>query len=594
MDIAPFLDTNLKTLAAVSPATFSWLMATPDALEEVGKRFFMHRPGLADWRLEDGGPLYGAMPPHAFYRDWAPGKDLDKEARERLARSATVIAGCGLGYGVNFLLERLPAPHRLVVVEPRRELLLAMLGSTDYSIFIRHKKLIFTPPTREAVEKTLQQLDMQFLFGKIELKVDVPCRQIGPEYAQLAIMLRQILEGLAVELTTMRLRQDIMVGNELANFQTAMGHGSISRLQGAAAGVHAVILGAGPSLAMAAPQLAGQTDNALMTTALQTLPALQRLGLRPHLCMAIDYSAGMRAVFDRLDPEFAREIPLLYSTKMQPDVVARYPGPKLPIWTRGGLGTFILADREMVLHAGGNVSVALFRLLSWFGVKSVTLAGQDFAWREEQSHVAGHHANCAAAHNRVALKDADGGTIWSTLSYTTALHDLAADIQRGDIPVLNIYGGGAVIAGAEVLTPEALALEGLPPSDPGSVGRFLTALEQARRPLPRPVYEARSDRWASSLRALLKHLEKCFKKAAREQQAIGEGISRLHQFLRQDPLYLPYLYNEIMDVGGLLNLGRPFEPRDLPALRQICSRVNTKVREMDRAICTCGANRQAA
>ena len=593
MDTAPYLHANLKALALAAPATAAWLEAAPQALDEFRERFFLHRPGLADWRLDNGSSLFAAAPPLLFYRDWTPPEDAP--SRELLARSATVVAGCGLGYGINHLLQRLPPAHRLLVVEPRPAILLAALASTDYAPFLQRGKLLFLPPVRDVVERALQHLDVQFLFGRIDLKGDTPCRQLGPEYAQLLTMLRELLEGIAVELTTMRRRQDVMVGNELGNFQAAMEHGSIRGLAGSARGVHAAILGAGPSLEQAASMLAGQAvdgQDVLLVTALQTLPALQRLGITPHLCLAIDYSEGMRAVYERLDAEYARSIPLLYSTKLLPDVVAAYPGPKLPVWTRGGLGTYIFSDREYVLHAGGNVSVALFRLLAWLGVKAVTLAGQDFAWKADQSHASGHHANCATAPNQVALQNAAGETIWSTLSYTTALRDLAADIASSDIPVTNLYGGGAIIPGTRQV--DATQAHTLLPSDPGSVGRFLAALEQARQPQPRPVYQARSDRWASSLRAVLKHLEKCFKKVEKEQQAIGEAVGKLYAFLRQDPLYLPYLYNEIMDVNGMLHLGRPFLPRDLPALRQICSRVNTKVREVDRTICGCGKARHAA
>ncbi|AGW14411.1 putative protein of unknown function [Megalodesulfovibrio gigas DSM 1382 = ATCC 19364] len=587
LEHAPYLQGNLTALAAASPAVAAWLEANPQAGPLFRERFFLHRPGLADWRLDGGSSLFAVAPPPVFYRDWTPAEDAS--SREQLARSATVVAGCGLGYGINQLLRFLPPAHRILVVEPRPELLLAALASTDYAPFIERGKILFLPPVREVVDHALQQLDVQFLFGRIDLKGDTPSRQLGPEYAQLTIMLRELLEGIAVELSTMRRRQDVMVGNELGNFQAAMEHGSIKGLADKGRGVHAVILGAGPSLEQTAPLLAAAKD-VLLVTALQTLPALQRLGIRPHLCMAIDYSAGMRAVYDRLDPDYARGIPLLYSTKIMPDVVAGYPGPRLPVWTRGGLGTYIFSDREYVLNAGGNVSVALFRLLTWLGVKMVTLAGQDFAWKAEQSHVTGHHANCAAEPNRVPLKNAAGEAIWSTVSYTTALRELGAEIVRSGVPVVNLYGGGAVIAGARQVDAAAWDAEALPASDAGSVARVLELLEQARQPVARPTYPARSDQWSSSLRALLKHLEKCFKKVEKEQQAIGEAVSRLRAFLRQDPLYLPYLYNEVMDVNGMLHLGRPFAPRDLPALRQICSRVNTKVREMDRVVCGCGVN----
>lgn len=583
MDLAPYLPSNLTALTTHSPRTAAWLGAHPESIAQFESRYFQQRPGLMDWRQDNGHGLFSAMPPNMFYMEWTP--LADRESQELLARSATILVGCCLGYGLNHLLEHTPANHKVIVVEPRAEMLLAAFAATEYVPFMEAGKLTFLPPIKEDLESHLQKLDMQFLFGKIDVKGDVPSRQLGPEYAQLQTMVREIMENIAVELTTMRRCQDIMVGNELANFQHALEHGSIARLQGAAKGVRAVILGAGPSLKLYADELA-RRSGALYTTALQTLPALQSVGITPHCCMAIDYSDGMRCVYDRLDLEWAKSIPLLYSTKLDPEVLSRYPGPKLPVWTRGGLGTFALSQQEYILHAGGNVSLALFRLLSWFGVSSVTLAGQDFAWKEDApSHMAGHHGDYRSNHNLVSLKNAAGETIWSSLSYLTAMREMAADIQAGDVPVNHLYGGGAIIDGAAHVDMEAVDEQGLLTSAPGALPAFLQALQHAQVPRQRPEYEARSDRWAVSLRNATKRLEKLFKRCGKEQQAIAETVQQLHYFLRQDPLYLPYLYNEIMDIGGLRNPGRPYQPKDLSTLRNILKRANGKVREMDRVVC---------
>jgi hypothetical protein len=59
----------------------------------------------------------------------------------------------------------------------------------------------------------------------------------------------------------------------------------------------------------------------------------------------------------------------------------------------------------------------------------------------------------------------------------------------------------------------------------------------------------------------------------------------VHIFLRQNPLYLPYLYNEIMDVAGLAQTRTRYVFKDQSEFKGIMKRVMQKTREMDRVLC---------
>ena len=72
-----------------------------------------------------------------------------------------------------------------------------------------------------------------------------------------------------------------------------MDGGSLARVKGMARGLTGVIVGAGPSLLRFGPALRELRDKAFIATALQTLPALERLGIKPDLCLAIDFNARM-------------------------------------------------------------------------------------------------------------------------------------------------------------------------------------------------------------------------------------------------------------------------------------------------------------
>lgn len=576
MTAFPHLKGNVDLLASQAPTLYKWLSTQPWDEEALKNKLHVNKWGLMDWRLTPDKGLFENLPLGRLYEDWIP--------KDKADTSATIIIGCNLGYGLNHILTNTPNSHKVLVVEPNPHMLLACLGQTDYTPYFAINKLIFLPPKREILDQTIRQADVQFLFGQIFLRLDMPSQQMGSEYARLHRMCRESLEGFSIEMATLRRKQDVMVGNELKNFQRAVREGSLNGLEGSAKGISAVILGAGPSLEQSAPKLAAEPGRALYATALQTLPALHRLGLKPHFCMAIDYSASMTHVFKRLDKKWAADVPLLYSTKLDPAVLAQYPGPTVPFWTLGGLATFVFSGKEFILDAGGNVSVALFRFLNYCGVSRILLAGQDFAWSGESSHAEGHHAAGRGKRNTVQLKDAEGRPLQSAMPYVSALRDMERDIENSGLDTANLYGGGAVIRGAKAMDFDAARMDGRLASAPGSLEHFLQELGQVHTKRPRPVFEARAQQWASSVRSMHKRLDKLFKKPARNSVEIGKTLERVHLFLRQDPLYLPYLYNEIMDVAGMVYRDKAYAPKDYVAFKAIMKRVLAKVREVDRCL----------
>ena len=588
MELYQYLEGNLAALKEVGSPAHAWLGARTFDLPALRQAVTVNRFGLLDWRLP-GTSLFASAHPESFYQGWTP-ENLPEA-------SASLLIGANLGYGVNHLLTKTPERHKIYLLEPRAEMLVACLGQSDYRPYIKSRRLIIVPPDEALLAKVIQRLDLEFLFGRIFLREDLPSRQLGPEYARWYLKAKARLENFSVELSTLRQKQDVMVGNELANFERAARDGSLSPLRGTAHGLTAVILGAGPSLARFAPALAANPGRALYATALQTLPALQSHGLVPHFCMAIDYSPGMHHVFAKLDREFAARVPLVYSTKLDPQVLARYPGPTLPLWTMGGLSTFLKREDELVIDAGGNVGVTLFRFLSWCGVSAVLLAGQDFGCAETgPTHAGGHHADRLTAASSpafsVRLKNADGEPIRSSPQMMAAKRDLEDDLKKAGVAAYNLYGGGAVINGARHVDLDAVAELGLLACASGLLDRFTSGLTLAGQPRPKPVFEPRAPQWAASLRQAEKRLDKLFKHPGKNLQEIRTHLHRIEFFLKQDPLYFPYLFNEIADMAGLARARSHYQPTDQVQARNILRRALAKVREMDRVLAP--ASRRAA
>ena len=589
MTMYPFLKDNITALETYNPTLYKWLSTSQLDEQSLKTNVFVNRWGLIDWRMTSGSGIFESMPPGPLYREW-----LDMEKTDL---SATFIVGTNLGYGLNHMLVNTPDSHKVLVLEPNPALLLACLGQTDYRPFFAIKKLHFVTPDEDYLLEVIKNLDLQYVYGKIYLRADLPCRQIGPEYARWMTTVKNRLENFSVEMVTLRCRQDVMVGNELKNYRRAQSDGSLKRLKNSAAGVGAVVLGAGPSLAQHAPELAQNPGDALYTAALQTLPALRPLGLKPHFCLALDYDDSMLSLYDRLDTEWAGDIPLIYSTKVNPEVVRRYPGPTLPLWTMGGLATFVMQDHEFVLDAGGNVSVTLVRLLRWMGAESILLVGQDFAWKGETTHAGGHHSAANRIqfdpHMHQRLTNLWGEEIVSSIQYLTAKRDMENDIKKAPFHIRNLYGGGADIEGAPALDLGQARSEGCLSSNQGSRERFLSLLAEARSPAENIRFEPRSHIWTSSLRGLEKRMQKLFRNHGASQAEIHTLLEQALFFVRQDPLYLPYLFNETIDLAGLAKTRHSYSPGDFSEFKRIGKSILAKVREVDRCVAGLGTNHAA-
>ncbi|MUM76279.1 DUF115 domain-containing protein [Pseudodesulfovibrio sp. F-1] len=585
MTAYPFLKDNIEYLQAKGHPVFQWLSTHPFGEEALLNNLFINEYGIHDWRMESGKGMFESLPPVGLYSSWTEGDKPDT--------SATFIVGCNLGYGVNHVLKNTPDSHKVMLLEPRPEMLLACLGQTDYRPFFEARKFHILMPDERYVHEVVKNLDLQFVYGQIHLKGDLPSQQLGPEYARWTTWMRNKLENFSLELTTLRFRQDVMVGNEVRNFRRAMAEGSIRGLEGRAAGLGGVILGAGPSLEKSAARLRDNPGQALYTCALQTVPALQALGIRPHFCVAIDYDVSMLNIFSRLDPDFVQDIPLIYSTKVQPEAVARYAGPTFPLWTVGGMGTYVMKDHELVIDAGGNVSVTLSRLLRWMGVSHMVLVGQDYAWIGNRSHAAGHHGHTTNMTRRSfhqTTRNMEGEEILTTVQYMTAKRELEEDLKQSPVPVFNVYGGGVPIEGTRVVDLETAYVEGLFASAPGGVMRFMAELAASRGTMVPMRFEPRGPAWSTSLRNIEKHLGKLFRNLGANQTAVHEAMGRVEIFLNQDPLYTPYLYNELVDLAGLTRAKKRYAQRDYPEFRRIMRCVLKKVREIDRLVCLADAN----
>ncbi|WP_461832809.1 motility associated factor glycosyltransferase family protein [Desulfothermus sp.] len=513
-----------------------------------------------------------------FYRTYKKGI-IDKNTK------LYIIIGSNLGYGILKLLENTTPLSKVVVIEPNPQILRACLTLNDYTKYINIKKLFFLPPDRHLISKFFDTLTPYIRYSKIKIHVDVPSSEMDETYLKLKDLVKSIIEQKILYINTSINMQEIFVKNELLNFNRIFKDRGLFPLKKNYRNLMGVIIGAGPSLNAKLPFLIDFKNNGLFVTAFQTLPALFKLRFQPHIAMVIDPSKILMQVYEKVDKNYLKSIPLFYSPMVDAEVIEKYPGSRYSIWTYGGVGTYINRNKDLVIDTKGNVSIGLIKILHEFGIKKFLLVGMDLAWRDKKTHVTGHHAsNYDFSYNpdkHLKLKNMYNETIFSSPQYILAARELEDYIKNNNLEVYNLYGGGLVLEGT-INIEEKQAIEILKTFDNSELKNFLRSLNSditKRNYVPK--IQLSSQEWIISLNHFEKRIIKLYKKLKNNQIKIRKAYIDLHSFLLQHPIYKIYLYNHILEISKYIFIKDCYSLEDLANTRKIIKTIKRKVKEVD-------------
>lgn len=289
---------------------------------------------------------------------------------------------------------------------------------------------------------------------------------------------------------------DLWRTNILGNARHFVDSPPVASLFGRAAGVPAVLVGAGPSLDRNVEALVGMEDRALLVVVDTALRTVREAGVRPHLVFALDATEANTADFQGVDVGGARlafiptldpEVPPLFERKY----VGSYGHP-LQHYFESALGAF--GD----LLVSGSVATAAFDLIRKMGASPIVFAGVDLALGKT-GHTRGNLDNFVSGVTRfhslemaaLGATDANtrrepkrevagwgGGTVVTTERMDRWREWFEVEIARGGPKVVNATEGGARIEGTEEL-PLAAALARLPPGR--SVEKVFAGTEDAKK-----------------------------------------------------------------------------------------------------------------
>lgn len=385
-----------------------------------------------------------------------------------------VLAGLGLGWHARAALEHPNAPNVLVYEpNPQGRALAVALGPE-------------LPGVRLALdlEQLAEALGERLVYagtGRVAVYGLPAYRQVLPglcEEARLAVEQGRLRAGLDRANRQAKHRQ--WWRHLVDNFKLVLDLPDVSGLAGAYAGRPALVVGAGPSLDQSLPWLVGCRDKALVLAASSALGPLARLGVAPHLALALEAKDESRQ-FAGADPS---KTLLAAASSGSAAHFANWPGLKsifhLQPWVAELVGT------GLPLPSGGHVTSAAFALAILMGCDPVILVGQDLAYSGGRSHAQGVPGRPQEAPDRGPQVEAIGGGQVETsevmLGYITWYQEAAAYLHRGGVArrVINASAQGARLGGFEHLD-LARALASLP-AGPQPWPTLVQALSQVPRP----------------------------------------------------------------------------------------------------------------
>ncbi len=194
-----------------------------------------------------------------------------------------------------------------------------------------------------------------------------------------------------------RLHGDRLFANWLANLRQLPSAFYAHRLKGCCENIPAIVCGAGPSLETSLECLRQAESRAIIIAGGSTLAALSAQGIAPHFGMAIDPNIEE---YLRFQNTLTQEIPLLFSTRVFPEIFHTWNGPTG--YVRAGIGGVpeiwmeeFLGLTDPLLGAGvlSEESISVTNIcLAWaqfLGCNPIFLNGIDLAYTEKKRYASG-------------------------------------------------------------------------------------------------------------------------------------------------------------------------------------------------------------
>lgn len=299
-------------------------------------------------------------------------------------KQKVIIYGVGCGYHIAALLKLAHDTQQIEVWD----------FNVDFFNFIKTiqpvKNIILGERVRFCITDDKNLIAKYFNAFNIEtssLIIHPPSLKIIPSTLD---DLKNILESFQVNINSILTYKDKLADHFVENIKTAY----LDRqrmLANLLEGVPMVLVAAGPSLAKSFVLLKNNRDKFVIGCVGTALASLIKHDIIPDFFMLTDPLDSLDSQFVGIDPSIQINVPLFYLSTVSPKVVSKYKGTKIMLLQEGFAQAEDMAKvlGMTLVKTGGSVATALLDWMIQLGAKQVCFVGQDLAYSNKESHIAG-------------------------------------------------------------------------------------------------------------------------------------------------------------------------------------------------------------
>lgn len=395
-----------------------------------------------------------------------------------------VVLGLGLGYQAAELHKKFP-DRRIVAIEESAECI--QLARKEAS---RNLEGILIVRLITDLENLFEEMDISSFTG-FAVFTHRPSYSLNPAfYDEIISEISRYVSSKISDLLTRFEFEELWAANIIENLPNLADSLTVGSLFNSFKGYPGIIVSAGPSLKKNASLLADLTDRCLVCAVDTSFRVLTKLGISPHVVMALDAQKhSIRHFLGITDTS-----PLLLADMVSfPRITQSYPGKKIMSTTakyfndstgkrmREGTPLMEWVERYIPpmgdIQSGGSVATSLFDFLLSAGCDPIILVGQDLAYTGREIHTSGtyHNDEWLTHTTRVYNLDTINQKVIRKrkISYVPAwggkgevISDFVLNLYRQwfedsarkvSVKVINATEGGARIDGTEEITLETLS-----------------------------------------------------------------------------------------------------------------------------------------
>ena len=224
------------------------------------------------------------------------------------------VLGLGMGYHLLEIDRRRMPESRIVVIEADPRVFRTALTHVDLSRCLANDRVVVhVGGNPSQLFHELRNAVFDLMASEIQLVPHAPSMQSQSQYYEVASqLLEEFVRGGSMTVRTAMILSKVSFSNRYENLVEYLTSGGVRVLGNRYRGVPGVIVSAGPSLHRNIDRLAELENRAVLFAVSTALKPLLGRGITPHFSVLLDYHLVSRRYFDRIDPEIAKGIPLVY------------------------------------------------------------------------------------------------------------------------------------------------------------------------------------------------------------------------------------------------------------------------------------------